>query len=195
MAINYRLILINLPRYLRAIRINIYSSRFWLKFVKRYRQQICAFLALLIIGLLQSTALNYFPILNVKPDAILAALIMLAPFFSLGWSVAFAFLGGLFRDIFSSLSFGFSICLSILWVILAKQIFRRLSAENALIRNATLCLLIVLNNLTMQFILFMLDHPLSLGIFLRIVSLELILTLILAFLMYRLFVRLFMPQP
>ncbi|MGD9015702.1 MAG: hypothetical protein PVI33_06745 [Candidatus Omnitrophota bacterium] len=192
MAINYRLILINLPRYLRTIRVNIYSSKFSLKFMRRYRQQICAFLLLLIIGLLQSTTLNYFPILDVKPDAILAALIMLAPFFSLGWSVAFAFLGGLFRDIFSSLPFGFNICLSMLWVILAKQIFRRLSAENGLIRNVTLCLFIVLNNLTMQSILFMFARPLSLGIFLRIVTIESIFTLALAFLIYRLFVHLFM---
>jgi rod shape-determining protein MreD len=160
--------------------------------MRRYRQQICAFLLLLIIGLLQSTTLNYFPILDVKPDAILAALIMLAPFFSLGWSVAFAFLGGLFRDIFSSLPFGFNICLSMLWVILAKQIFRRLSAENGLIRNVTLCLFIVLNNLTMQSILFMFARPLSLGIFLRIVTIESIFTLALAFLIYRLFVHLFM---
>lgn len=163
----------------------------WQEYYIRYRQQIYALLILLIIALLQSTLFNYFRILNVKPDIILAALIMFVPFFSLGWSVVFAFSGGVFRDLFSILPFGFNACFCILWIILVKQIFRRLSAENNLIRNCLLCLIILLNNLTMQSILFVLQRPLNLGIFSRIVSIESILTLLLALPMYRLFVHLF----
>ncbi|MFC1658085.1 rod shape-determining protein MreD [Candidatus Omnitrophota bacterium] len=159
-----------------------------------HRRQIYALSILLVAALLQSTLFNYFRILNVKPDVILAALIMLIPFFSSGWSFALAFISGVFRDIFSLLPFGFNVFLCILWVILARQVFRRLSFENKLIRNCLLCLVVVLNNLILQSLFFILDKPLSLGIFLRILVLESIFTLVLAMPIYRLLANIFMPR-
>jgi len=187
-------VLLNFCGRLYTVFTNLRIRSFLLRVLRRYPQQLCAFSILFIIALSQYTLFNYFRVLNIKPNAILAALIMLAPFFSLGWSVAFASLSGIFSDIFSSLPFGLDICLCIIWIILAKQIFRRLSPENNLIRSVILCLIIVLNNLATQSVLFVLDRPLSLDIFPKIVSIESILTLILALPMYRLFVYLFMPE-
>ena len=158
----------------------------------RHHQYIYGLLALFIIALMQSTLLNYFRIFNVKPDAILAALVIFVAFFNLRWSVSFAFLGGVFRDIFSILPFGLNTSLCILWIILAKQISRRLSMENELTRSAILCLIIILNSLALQSILFIVDRPIVMGVFFRIASIESILTLLLALPMYRLFARLFM---
>ena len=166
--------------------------RFFQRPLKRYRKQIYAVSVLLIITLLQATFFNYVLIFNLKPDAILAALVIFVPFFSLRWSVTFAFLGGIFRDIFSILPFGNNVIICILWIILAKQIFRRLSIENNFIRITMLCLIILLNNFTIQSILFILGKPIVIGSFLRIVSIESALTLLLALPMYRLFVHLFM---
>lgn len=167
------------------------NSKIW---VKRYRQQIYGLLVLFVIALLESTLFNYFRIFNVKPDAILAALVLFVPFFSLRWLFVFALFGGIYRDIFSILPFGCNAIICILWIILAKQISRRLSVENNLIRSTMLCLIILLNNLTLQFLLFVLDRPIVIGSFLRIVSIESIFTLLLALPMYRFFVYLFSSQ-
>jgi rod shape-determining protein MreD len=190
----YTSVLLDFCGRLYALFTNLRIRNSLLKVVRRYPQQLCALSILFIIALSQYTLFNYFRIFNVKPNVILAALIMLVPFFSLGWSVAFAFLSGILRDIFSGLPFGLELCLCIIWIILAKQIFRRLSPENNLIRSVILCLIIVLNNFATQSVLFVLDRSLSLDIFLKIVSIESILTLILALPIYRLFVYLFMPE-
>jgi rod shape-determining protein MreD len=180
-----------LINYLRYICDHLRWKRIFQKSLERYRLQIYGLLLLFLIALLQSTLLNYFRIFNVKPDAILAALILFVAFFDLRWLAAFAFLGGIFRDIFSALPFGFNTIICILWVILANRISRRLSIENNVIRSCLLCLIILLNNLTMQSILFVLGKPVSLGVFSRIVFIESIFTLFLASLMYRVFVHLF----
>ena len=161
-----------------------------MKKLKNYNKQIYTLAALFIIALMQSTFLNYFRIFNLKPDAILLALIIIAPFFSLRWSVTFAFLGGIFRDIFSILPFGINIIICVLWIILAKQIFRRLSIENNLIRIIILCLIILLNNFTMQSILFILGNPIAIGTILKIVWIESVFALLLALPMYRFFAHL-----
>jgi len=165
-----------------------------LKIIKRYRKQFYALLILFIIILLQSTLLNYFRIFNVKPDAILAALVIFVPFFRLRWSITFAFFGGIFRDIFSILPFGFNAIIYILWIILANRISRRLSVENIFIRSALLCLIILLNNLALESILFVLGRSLIITTFLKIIFIECILTLLLALPMYKLFVYLLIDK-
>ena len=168
--------------------------RFFNRPFKRYHKQIYAFLVLFIIALLQATLFNYIKIFNLKPDAILPALIIFVPFFNLRWSVTLGFLGGIFRDIFSILPFGFNVIICILWIALAKQIFRRLSIENNFIRIIMLFLIILLNNFTIQSILFVLGKPIAIGTFIRIVSIESIISVLLAFPMYRFFAHLFMNK-
>ena len=177
--------------YLRYICDHLRSKRLFQKFLKRYRQQIYAFLVLLIIALLQSTLLNYFCIFNVKPNAIFLTLILFIPFFHLRWLVAFAFFGGIFHDLFSIFPFAPNAVIYILWIIFARQISRRLSMENDFIRSALLCFMILLNNLALQSILFILDNPIAMGTFLKIISIESIFTLLLALPIYRFFVHLF----
>ncbi len=158
-------------------------------FLVRYRKQIYALLILFIIALLQSTFLNYFRVFNVKPDIILITVIIFALFFNLRWLVVFAFLAGIFRDIFSILPCGVNVIICIFLVILTKQISRQLSVENKFIYSAVLCLIILLNNLILQSFLFVLDRPVVTGIFLKILFLESTFTLLLALPMYRLFER------
>lgn len=162
-----------------------------MRYIKRYRQQIYAILILLIVATLQSTLLNYFRIFSVKPDIILISLIIMTAFFSLAWSVFFAFILGIFRDIFSILPFGFNVIILIIWIILAKQITRRLSIEHKFIRCIIPCLIILLNNIAWQSISFMLGRPVFIGPFLKIASLEFVFTLVLVLPIYRLIVHLF----
>lgn len=159
--------------------------------LKKYRKQIYGVLILFIVAVLQATLLNYFRIFNIKPDVILIALIVLVPFFSLRWSVIFAFLSGVFRDIFSSLPFGINVILCIIWVIVAKEISRRLSIEHKLVRSAIPCLIILLNNLALRSFLFALQKPIIIYTFLKIVFLECIFALLLILPMYRFFVYIF----
>ena len=50
--------------------------RYYQIWIRRYRQQIFGLLVLFVIALLESTLFNSVRIFNVKPDAILAALIL-----------------------------------------------------------------------------------------------------------------------
>ena len=179
-----------LQKLLRFIHDNLRPRRFF----QRFRKQMYAFLALFIIVLLQSTLLNYFRIFNVKPDAILASLVIYVNFFNLGWSLFFAFLGGIFKDAFSVFSFGFNTITCILWIILARQVSRRLSFENNFIRSGLLCLIILLNNLTLQSIMLVLGRHIVMADLLKVAAIESIFTLILAMPLYRFFVYLFMDK-
>ncbi|MFH1577894.1 MAG: rod shape-determining protein MreD [Candidatus Omnitrophota bacterium] len=152
----------------------------------QYRRQIYAFLILFIAGLTQATLLNYFRIFSVKPDIILAVLIISSLFLNLGWSVSLAFFGGIFCDLMGNLPYGFNAILFILSIILVKRISSKLSVENIFIRNAVICLIIVLNNLAVRFILLALGSSLAFGIFLRFTVIQSILTLLAALPIYRL---------
>ncbi len=173
----------DLCRYLSALG----SRRFFKKPVKRYRKHIYAFLALFIIVLLQHSLFYRLRILNTGPDAVLAALVLFVLFFDLRWLVVFAFFGGVLRDIFSVLPFGFNVVFFVLWIILANQISRRLSVENNFIRSALLCLIILLNNLSMQFVLLVYSRPVGAAVFVKIFFIESMFTLLLSFPMYRAF--------
>jgi rod shape-determining protein MreD len=160
-----------------------------------YRKQIYALLILFVIILCEFTLFNYFRVIfNAKPDAVLVVLVYYVAFFNLGWSVVFAFLAGVFRDIFSLLPFGINAISFIVWIILAKQISRRLSVENNFIRAALLFLIIVLNNLTTQSFLFALDRPVAMNVFFKSVLTESILTLLLGIPMYSFFTYLFVDR-
>lgn len=163
------------------------NNLFAIPYLQRYRRQLRGILVLFIIAILQSTLFNYFRIFNVKPDAILIALIVSVSFFEFKWSVIFAFLCGILRDLFSILPFGLNTIIFVLWVILAKQIYRRLSVEDKLISYTVPCMIILLNNLTLQAIFFLLGQSIALGIVVKIVLLELIFAVLLVLPLYKIF--------
>ena len=156
--------------------------------LKKYRSQVSVILVLFIIAVLQSTLLNHFRVFNVKPDIILVALIISVSFFDFKWSMVFSFLVGIFRDSFSILPFGLNTIICILWVFLAKQIYRRLSTEDKLISYAVPCMIVLLNNLTLQVILFLLGKTIALSIFAKVVILEFVFALLLVIPLYKIFI-------
>ena len=183
-----------MPDIFSRLRLASYSGGFR-GLMQCYRRQLYAISLLFIVMLLDSTLMNYCRTLfGLKPGTILAALVFLVPFFNLGWMVMFAFLAGLFRDAFSLLPFGFSISVCIVLVILAKQISRRFSAEDNLIRCVMLCLIILLNNLATSLVLFVLDRPVVIGVFLSSALREAVFTLLLGLPMYRLFTNIFSDE-
>ncbi len=160
----------------------------------KYRKQLYAFLILSLISILQVTLFNYFRIFNVKPDLILSVLISYTFFLDFTWTVSFAFLGGVFRDLMEGLPFGYNTVLCIVWVVLSSRVSRRLSVEHVLVRNIIVCSIILMNNIVMRFILISLGNVIELGVFFRVVILECIFTLILFFSLYKLLKRFLTPN-
>ena len=154
---------------------------------KIYRRIIFALLVLLLAAYLQSGLLNYLRIFYVKPDIILASLVLFVPFFDLRQLLMFAFLGGIFCDIFSILPFGVNIIILILCIFLAYKLTRKLSVENQIIRYTLLLVIILLKNLVFGLTFFILDKPIPAVVFLRIAFLESLITLLLAPAMHKLF--------
>lgn len=78
--------------------------RFWVVFV-----------AVFIIGVIQTTLLDYFSLLGAKPDLLLIIVIFSAIYFQEGLGLKTAIIAGLFKDItstaiFGSNTFGFCMC-------------------------------------------------------------------------------------
>ncbi len=162
-------------------------------YFRKYRIQIYGFLILLFATSLQCTLLNYFRIINIKPDIMLATLVMFSFFYSLRCSLIFSLLIGIFRDVLGFLPFGFNTIICVLWVILAREIFQRLSIEDKLIRCITLFIIIVLNNLTLNCFMFIINKPIPTGILLKVIFLESLFTLPLSLMIYKIFIFLLNP--
>lgn len=191
-----------IPSRVRNFLVNyLYNQRpLWriLKFLKKfqkYYRQLQALSILFIVILLDLTLFNYFLIFNVKPDVILATLIIFSAFFSLKWLAGFALLGGIFRDSMSMLPLGFNTVICILWVILARRMSQKFTVENIFIRSALLCAIILLNNLSLRLVIFVLGGNVANNIFLKIAIMQSVLTLLLALPMYKLFAYLLTNKP
>lgn len=161
-----------------------------LKKLKKYRNLVFALLIISIAALIQSTVLDYFRIFNIKPDIILATLIIFALFFELRWACITAFLGGGLVDLLGNLPFGFNTPIYILWAILANWIARKLTMENSFIRSSALFIIVLLNNLVTRFLFLLLGRPLLRpDEFLSSAIFEGIYTILIAYPLFRLYFR------
>jgi len=77
------------------------------------------FLTIFLIGIIQSTALNYLSVLGAKPDFLLIAVIFFTLYFEKNTGLKTAIFGGLFKDVTSTAIFGsnaFAFCLCVLFL-------------------------------------------------------------------------------
>ena len=77
------------------------------------------FLTIFLVGIIQSTALNYLSALGAKPDFLLIAVIFFTLYFGKNTGVKTAIFGGLFKDVTSTAIFGsnaFAFCLCVLFL-------------------------------------------------------------------------------
>jgi len=131
---------------------------------------------ILVLGLLQATALDIFKVFNIKPDLLLIIAVIAALRYELKWAIIFSFAAGFFKDIFSAQNFGMNSGLFVMWGYLVYKANKEVSIDYDLIRLALMALVTALNFIFTQAILVYLGNYIPLGVFLRGIILQVIYT-------------------
>ena len=87
-------------------------------------------LIVVLLTIIQVTALGYLKIFGVKPDLLLAGVIWATLYFTPRWALLYAFFIGLLKDTFSATSFALNIWLFPLWAILIIRLSRKIIIEH-----------------------------------------------------------------
>ena len=125
----------------------------------------------LILGLLQLTLLQYFRVFGVKPDLLLAIVVIASLSLRIRWAILFGALVGLFKDIFGLNSFGLNILLFSCWSFLMAKISRKVSIEDGLSAALLAFVIALLQNIMSGLVIIYSGESVPIGIFLRIVLL------------------------
>lgn len=129
-------------------------------------------LIIFIFGLLQSTILNSFRILAVKPDLIVACVVVASVFLNWRWALFSGLFAGIFKDIFGTAALGINILLLPLWSYLLAKLSKKVSLDDKFVLMATVFIVIFLNDIVSRFINLYFGKFIALGIFLRITFIE-----------------------
>lgn len=128
--------------------------------------------SIVISALLQTTILNRISIFNVKPDLLLICVIIASLFFSAGWAAFFSILAGALKDITCVNTFGLFTLLFFIFSFLIIKLSRKISFDNDYVKLALVVILVLLNGIVMRLLFLMSGKFISLGIFLRIVTVD-----------------------
>lgn len=123
----------------------------------------------LILGVFQLVFLEYFRIFGVKPDLLLAIVVIAGLFLETRWAVVFGASVGVFKDIFSLGPFGLQVILFSLWGFLVVKISRKISIEDNIAVIPLILIITLLQNIFMGLALIYSGSPAPVGIFFRIV--------------------------
>lgn len=125
----------------------------------------------LILGLIQLTLLQYFKVFGVKPDLLLAVVVIAGISLRIRWAIIFGALVGIFKDIFGLNVFGLNILLFTCWSFLAAKISRKVSIEDGVSAALLVFIIALLQNIISGSVIFYSGASVPFGIFLRIVIL------------------------
>lgn len=144
------------------------------------------FLLIIIIAvLLEITVLDYFKILNVKPDIILIITVIAVLYLKSGWGIVLCVFAGIFKDSFSINTFGINTLLLTLWGFLILKLDKKITIDNNLIRAILIFIILILNDIVTRVIFLSLGRFVSFGIFLRITFLESLYTALISPLVFK----------
>lgn len=144
-------------------------------------------LVIFICGLFQSTILNYFKILSVKPDLILICVVVAGVFLSWEWALCCGLFAGIFKDIFGTAPLGINILLLPLWGYLLAKLSKKISLDDDIVLAVTVFVVIFLNDIAGHFINLYFGRFISPGIFLRITFIEALYSALILSLLFRIF--------
>jgi len=135
--------------------------------------------------LLEPTFLNYFRVFLVKPNLSLTAVFMACIFFTPAWALAFAVFAGLLRDSLGISAYGVNTVLFPLWAFLVLKLFKKISAENSIVRIAVLSIVLVLNSIIMRALIQYWGGAVRPWIFIKVTALEILYTVLVFHLLFR----------
>lgn len=138
-----------------------------------------------IIGLLQFTLLDHARVFCIKPDLLLAGMVLVSLYLKKWWGVSLSIFAGALKDIFSINALGINSALFFLWSLLLVKLSRKISIDNGFVFMATISIITALNSIIMRLIFLYLGKPISPGIFARIMILESVYTGLVSLLYFR----------
>ncbi len=128
---------------------------------------------ILLLGLLQATILDAFKFFWVKPDLLLASVVIASLSLELRWSLAAASLAGFLKDITGVHSFGIYTLLFPLWSFLIIRLSKQITLDNDFLPPVLVSLTVLLNSIIVRALSLTLGNPVaSIGIFLRVTFIE-----------------------
>jgi len=143
-------------------------------------------LIIFVILLFQLTILDYFKIFGVKPDLLLASIVIASLFFESKWVIVLAVFAGILKDIFGINTLGINVLLFPLWGFIVIELSKRLSIENNFIYLGFIFIITILNSMMLRLIsMFMGSIVVSWVIFLRIAFLESLYTSLISPLLFK----------
>ncbi|MDP2905455.1 MAG: rod shape-determining protein MreD [Candidatus Omnitrophota bacterium] len=142
-------------------------------------------LYIVISGILQLTLLNYFSVFGVKPDLLLALVILVSLRSPAGWAVGLSLFAGILKDIFSASGFGINTLLFPLWSIAILNLNRKINVEHDYLRLALGFIIAFLQNMFCGLALSYSGRFVPLGVFTRILLLSSLYTTVTLFLFFR----------
>ena len=140
---------------------------------------------IIIAGQLQLTLLDHLRIFGVKPDLLLALVIMVSLRSSAGWAVGLSLFAGIFIDIFSASSFGINTLLFPLWSMAILNLNRKINVEHDYLLLALGFIIAFLQNMFCGLALSYSGKFVPLGVFTRILLLSSLYTTVTLFLFFK----------
>lgn len=131
---------------------------------------------IVILCLSQVTLLNRFSIFNVRPDFLLAVLVIGSLDFDLRWVLILSIFAGMLKDIFGASPVAVNTVLFPLWGFLLHKLSRLINIDEILIQMVLVSILFFVHNIFTGLILISLGELIPLGIFMRILFLGSFLT-------------------
>ncbi|MBI3990850.1 MAG: rod shape-determining protein MreD [Candidatus Omnitrophica bacterium] len=135
-------------------------------------KKLIFFFLIIIFALLQATLLNCIDIFNIKPDLLLASVIISSLSFNPVWALSLSIFAGILKDIFSANTFGMNTILFFLWSLFIIELSRGITFDSKYIRLALIFIIAILNNIIIRLIFLFLGNLIPWGIFLRITLVE-----------------------
>ncbi len=143
------------------------------------------FLAVIVLGILQMTILDYFKVFGVKPDLLLISVVIAALVFEFKRAFILSVFAGILKDAFGANAFGINTLLFPLWSFLIIRLNKEITIDYNFIRIALVFIISLLHNTITGLILIYSGNLIPLGLFLRIVSLQSIYTALVLPLMFK----------
>ena len=134
------------------------------------------FLVILVCAMMQPTVLNSIRFFGVKPDLLLICVVIAALEFELKWAIILSVSAGLFKDILGAQAFGFNAILFGLWSVLIIRLKRDISFDNLYMVIALTAVVALAHHLLVGLALVYFGNFIPLGIFVRIIIIEIFYT-------------------
>jgi rod shape-determining protein MreD len=152
------------------------------------------FPAIVILGVLQTTVLDFFRVFGVKPDLLLISVVIGSLVFGFKRAFILSVFAGVFKDALGVNIFGINTLLFPLWSFLIARLNREITIDYNLVRIALAFIISLIHNTITGLILIYSGSVIPPGLFLRIVFLQSVYTALILPLVFKISAPIFLKD-